>query len=177
MLMLLPLAAAGPGRAGDPAATTARAGEDLARAAAESWAPDARLIYVENDEALSALGSAARWGYLFHSTGRDAGRAYSVRGGEILHAEDLPFLFDAPPLPGEWIDSSAALAAAEREGGASFRAEHSGELRTMLLVRGLFHPEDPDAATWAVVYVSPAAPGLWVVVDAATGKVVTTWRG
>jgi hypothetical protein len=100
-----------------------------------------------------------------------------VRGEKILHAGDLPFLFDAPPLPEEWIDSRAALAAAEDEGGASFRAEHAGELRTMLLVRGLFHPRDPDGATWAVVYESPSAPGLWVVVDAATGKVVKTWRG
>ena len=47
----------------------------------------------------------------------------------------------------------------------------------MLLVRGLLHPEKPDRATWAVVYDSPDAPGLWVVIDAETGKVVRKWRG
>jgi hypothetical protein len=177
VLAALSLAAAGAVRAEEPAAATARTGEDLARAAAETWASDARLIYVENDEAIESGGSSPRWGYLFHSTMRDASRVYSVSGGKILHAGDLPFLFDAPPLPEEWIDSAAALAAAEDDGGTKFRTEHGGELRTMLLVRGLFHPNDPDGATWAVVYESPSAPSLWVVVDAASGKVVKTWRG
>jgi len=171
------LTASAAARAGDLPPATARGGEDLARAAAESWAADARLVYVENDEELGPAGRSARWGYLFHSPTEKTSRAYSVRGGKIVHAGDLGFVFDAPPLPDRWIDSEPALAAAEAKGGAQFRAEHEGEIRAMFLVRGLFHPRDPDAGTWAVVYDSPSAPGLWVLVDAETGKVVKTWRG
>jgi hypothetical protein len=171
------LFAGGSADAGDAPSVTARSGEDLARAAAETWAPDARLIYVENDENLGPAGRSQRWGYLFHSSTEDGSRAYSVRGEKILHAADLGFTFDAPPLPAEWIDSESALAAAEAKGGSEFRTEHGAEIRSMFLVRGLFHPDDPDASTWAVVYDSPSAPGLWILVDAETGKVVKKWRG
>ena len=156
---------------------TARQGEDLARSAAFAWAADANLVWVENDEDVSDGGSASRWGYLFYSASRDQARSYSVVGGEIKVAHDLPFAFPAPPLEGEWIDSSNALAAAEGEGGAEYRRDNAGRVRSMLLVRGILRGEDPNAATWAVVYESEAVPGLWVVVDASSGKVVRTWRG
>ncbi|NNE43969.1 MAG: PepSY domain-containing protein, partial [Gemmatimonadetes bacterium] len=162
--------------AGDALPFTARHGEDLARDGAAAWADDARLIYVENDEGVDALGTAERWGYLFYSPALDAARAYSVRGDEIRTATDLEFDFAAPPLPGEWIDSAQALAAAE-EKGAKFREKHGGSVTSMFLVRGLLYPENPDVPTWAVVYGSPTTSGLWVVVDAVSGKVVKTWRG
>jgi len=173
----LVLGAPGLARAADAPIVTARSGEDLARAAAEIWAPDAKLIYVENDDELALRGRSRTWGYLYYSPIEDECRAYSIRRGEIIHAEDLEFAFDAPPLPVTWIDSEAALDAAERGEGAQFREEHGGTLRSMFLVRGLFHPRDPDAATWAFVYGSPTVPGLWVIVDAESGKVVRRWRG
>jgi hypothetical protein len=163
--------------AGDAQPFTAREGEELARSAAFAWADDAHLVWVENDEDVTDAGVAPRWGYLFYSPARDAARSYSVMGGEIRVARDLPFAFPAPPLEGEWIDSSRALAAAEDEGGARFRRENAGRVRSMLLVRGILHGDAPDAATWAVVYESESVPGLWVVVDASSGKVVRTWRG
>ena len=171
------LLAASAAHAGDPAPYSARTGEDLARAAAQAWADDARLVWIESDEVVTGAGDAARWGYLFHSVARDEGRAYSVRDGKIRVASDLPFDFPAPPLADGWIDSGRALAIAEEEKGREFRAEHDGAIRSMLLVRGLLHPEKPDATTWAVVYDSPHTSGLWVVIDAASGKVVKTWRG
>ena len=58
-----------------------------------------------------------------------------------------------------------------------FREKHGGRLATMLLMRGAFHDGDPDRTTWTVVYTSPSAPSLWVVVDAADGSVRRTWRG
>jgi hypothetical protein len=170
------LAAATAAGADDPAPRTARDGESLARDAAVVWADDARLVYVENDEPLADLGTAERWGYLFYSPSRDAARAYSVRDGKIRTATDLGFDFEAPPLPTEWIDSAAALAAAE-EKGREFREKHGGAVRAMFLVRGLLYPENPDVPTWAIVYDSSTTSGLWVVVDARSGKVVRTWRG
>ena len=64
--------------AGEPAPFAAQAGLDIASEAARTWAADAELVYVENDEALGADGSAARWGYLFRSRAADASRAYSA---------------------------------------------------------------------------------------------------
>jgi len=165
-----------PAAAGEPVRATARQGQELARAAAIAWAEDARLIYVENDEPVGADGAAERWGYLFHSPSREASRAYSVQGDRIVTAVDAPFEFAAPPLPGPWIDSAAALDAAEGKGRA-YREKHDGRVSAMFLVRGLLDTERPDAPTWAVVYESATASGLWVVVDARAGKVVKTWRG
>ena len=47
----------------------------------------------------------------------------------------------------------------------------------MLLSRGAFRDDDPDETTWTLIYTSPDAPSLFVVVDAAGGKVRRTWRG
>jgi hypothetical protein len=47
----------------------------------------------------------------------------------------------------------------------------------MLLLRGAFDDADPDATTWTLVFTAPNAPSLFVMVDAADGKVRRTWRG
>ncbi len=156
---------------------TARAGLEQAFDAARTWAPDAFLIYIENDEPVAALADATRWGYLFHSPVRGSSRAYSIENGEIKVAQDLDFTFDSPPLPGTWMDSTDALVAAENEAGREYREKTGGTVDSMFLVSGLLHPKNPEGATWAVFYTSPDQPSLWVVVDAETGGVVRTWRG
>lgn len=168
---------AAPSSAGDSVPFTARSGADVARDAARSWAADARLIYLENDEIVSANGTAVRWGYLFYSDDKGKARGYSVRDGKILEASDLGFNFEAPPLPDEWVDSGPVLTAAEDKAGRKFRMEHGGQLAAMLLIRGALYEKKPDATTWAVVYTSETAPALVVVIDAAKGKVIKTWRG
>lgn len=156
---------------------SARSGLDAATDAAHSWATDAQLVYLENDEIVGPDGSAARWGYLFYSQSRGKARGYSIRDGKLDEATDLGFDFDAPPVSDDWIDSGNALAVAEAKGGARFCVEAGGRLATMLLVRGAFHEQTPNATTWAVVYESPTAPSLFVVVDAKKGEVVRMWRG
>src|SRR5262249_6365232 len=126
--------------------------------------------------AVDAQGAALRWGYLFFSPELDKARAYSVRDGKIVVAETLDMKLEAPALAAEWIDSGAALAAAERI-GRSFCQQNAGRLSTMLLMRGPFQDGDPDETTWTFVYASPRAPSLFVVVDASQGKVRRTWRG
>jgi hypothetical protein len=171
-------AAVPPVLAGDPVPFAARAGLDLARAAARAWAGDAALVYVENDEDVSVDGTAVRWGYLFYSPASETSRMYSVRDGKIVVAENLAMKFDAPPLAGDWLDSGAALAAADQGAGARFRAAHPGAgPGAMLLMRGAFDGKDPDRTTWTLVYTAPGVPSLFVVVDAADGKVRRTWRG
>jgi len=175
-LLLLALLAA-PVGAGEPVPFEAHGGLDLAREAAGAWSRDAVLVYVENDEGLDAQGASARWSYLFYSRALDKLRFYSVRAGKILVAENLNLKFDAPPLASQWIDSGAALAAAEQGPGGEFRRKDGGQLANMVLMRGAFQDKDPDQTTWTLVYTAPNTPSLYVVVDAAAGKVRRTWRG
>jgi hypothetical protein len=169
--------AARPATAGDAPAFEARAGLALAAAAAASWAPDAALVWVENDENPGPTGASERWGYLFYSASAEKARAYSVGDGKIVTAENLDLAFDAPPLAGGWIDSGAAFAAAEESKGRAFRNAAPARLKNMLLTRGTMDAANPDRTTWTLVYATPTAPSLFVVVDAQTGKVVRTWRG
>jgi hypothetical protein len=153
----------------------ARAGLEIATTAARSWTPDAVLVYLENDEELGPRGEATRWGYLFYSAQAQRARAYSVRDGRILVAENLDMKLEAPPLAAGWIDSDAAIAAAGHETATVTR--RGGRLSTMLLMRGAFDEEQPDLTTWMLVYTLPNAPSWFVVLDAASGKVRRTWRG
>jgi hypothetical protein len=166
-----------PARARDRVPFEARAGLDVATAAALAWSHDAVLVYVENDESLNEGGATERWGYLFYSALEGRARGYSIREGRILTAEYLDVKIEAPPLARQWIDSGMALAIAEKKAGLAFRQKHQGTLSTMLLMRGVFNEKHPDQTTWTVVYTAPDAPSLFVVVDALEGKVRRTWRG
>ena len=178
LMILLLCVLALPARAGEHARFGAAEGRDLAVSAAQAWAADARLVYLENDEPVDATGRAERWGYLFYSEDLDEARGYTLRDGEILEASDLEFgIEDPPPLADTWIDSGAALAAAEDKAGRKYRTEEAGHLSTMLLIRGAFYHKKPDLSTWTLLYESASAPALWVVVDASNGKVLRTWRG
>lgn len=177
VLVLLVLLSGDHADARERPAFAARSGVELAAASAQRWAADAQLVYVENDEALDPQGGAPRWGYLFHSQSLERSRAYSVRDGRVLVAEDLEMRFEAAPLQSPWIDSSEAIAIAEQGAGANFREKHKGTATTMLLMRGAFQDDDPDPATWTVIYTAPGAPALFVMVDALAGKVRRTWRG
>ena len=169
--------AAAAARAGGAPPFAARDGLALASAAAQAWSGDAVLVYVENDETLDATGHSARWGYLFHSAALDRSRVWSVRGGKLVVADNLDMRFDAPPVSPGWLNSDAALAAAEAEAGERFRREQHAQLVTMLLMRGALSEGDPDVTTWTFVYSAAGAPSLFVVVDATNGKVQRTWRG
>jgi len=172
LLLLAPPSIAG-GR--DP--VPARAGFDLARAAAAMWSQDAFLIYVENDEPVDSHGASERWGYLFYSPDRGKARVYSVRGGRIVLAEDLAMKFEAPPIAGEWIDSAAAFRAADEGPARQFVFENDARLDTMLLLRGAIQEDQPDRTTWMLVYSAPHHPALFVILDATDGRVLRTWRG
>jgi len=177
LVLLVPAVAPPPAAAKTVPTIAARAGLELARAAAVAWDAEAELVYVENDDDVNASGGASRWSFLFLSRGTGRARAWSVRDGRIAAAQNVEMALEALPLPEGWIDSGAALAAADREAGRAFKKGSQGRLSSMLLMRGAFDEADPDRSTWTLVYTSPGAPSLWVVVDAAEGKVRRTWRG
>jgi hypothetical protein len=176
-LLICALLAPGQVSAQEARLAGARQGLDQAFDAARTWAEDAYLIYLENDEPVGTSGDASRWGYLFHSPARGISRGYSLQDGSIRVASDLGFEFPSPPLPGQWVDSSDAFQEAHKECGREYCEKTGGVVASMFLVGGLLHPKNPEAATWAILYESKAEPGLWVVVDAESGKVVRRWRG
>ena len=155
----------------------ARAGLDLSRAAATIWAPDAYLVYLENDEPLDSHGATNRWGYLYYSPTLRKSRVYSVRDGKILVAEDLGMRFEAPPIADGWIDSEAAHKASDEGPAREFVFANDARLDTMLLLRGAIEEGQPDRTTWMLIYNAPNFPSLFVVLDAVDGKVLRTWRG
>lgn len=176
-LMTLLALAAVPATAKDETPIQARAGLELASDAARSWAVDATLIYVENDEDVDGNGGAVRWGYLFYSSALDQARGYSVRDGKIAAAENLVMKLEAPPVDAAWIDSGAAIAAAGEAVSKAYAKTARGTLASMLLMRGAFSEGDPDRTTWTLVYHAAGQAPLFVVVDATDGKVRRTWRG
>ena len=175
LLALMLLAA--PAHARDRVPVHARAGLDLAGAAAAAWSPDAFLVYIENDEPLDSHGAAPRWGYLYYSPTLKKARVYSVRDGKILVAEELGMKFEAPPIAGGWIDSETAFTISDEGPARRFCFEHAGRLDTMLLMRGAIQEDQPDRTTWMLVYTAPNLPSLFVILDAADGTVLRTWRG
>lgn len=157
--------------AGDTA-VGARAGLDLAATAADAWADDARLVWVENDAPIDANGRAVAWGYLYYSDEKHAMRSWSVRDGRITTAQDHTVSAEAPALGLGWSDSERAAAQAWDGGGREF-CGGTGRLESLVLVYGIFAPR----STWVAVFAAGAGPRLHIVLDADDGDVVKRWRG
>lgn len=155
----------------------ARAALEPAAAAARSWSGDAVLVYLENDEPLAATGAAPRWSFLWYSPALEASRVYSVRDGRVVVAENFELKFAAPPLGESWLDSDAALAVADARAKSAMHDAPGMHVAHMLLGRGAFQPGQADLTTWTIVYEAEGEPSLFVVVDAASGRVCRTWRG
>jgi len=150
----------------------ARSGVELVSAAADAWADDARLVWIENDTALDAEGRAAQWGYLYYSPEKHAMRSWSVRDAQIVAAVDHTVSAEAPALDADWQDSGEIVARAWNEGGREFCAT-GGTLAHLVLVRGVFAPEP----AWCAVFDRGAGPSLYVLLDAKSGAVKKRWRG
>ena len=159
-----------PARGGaEPELRTARECLEVAAAAADAWADDARLVWVENDAAVDAAGRAAAWGFLYYSPAHGAMRSWSVRGGVITTAEDHAITAPAPALV-EWVDSSAVAARVLDRGQQSCTA---CSLESLLLVHGVFAP----GPTWVGVFGGNGGPRHYIVCDATSGEIVRDWRG
>jgi hypothetical protein len=150
-------------------ASSARAYLPLAAQAADAWADDARLVWLENDAPVDTSGTASAWGFLYYSPVLGAMRSWSIRNGKIEHAEDHAVRVTAPALRQEWLDSSRVVAGALSEA----RRAGAGALESLVLSCGVFHAE----VAWVAVFATSDSTKLYVVVDANAGDVVRSWRG
>jgi hypothetical protein len=153
-------------------AMTARDGLALAASAADAWADDARLVWVENDTPVDTVGQADAWGYLFYSPGAHALRSWSVRDGEIVRAEDHTVVVDAPAVDGGWQDSARAAGAAWAALEAEPRAAGAA-LENLVLARGIFASD----TAWVAVFAAGEGPKWFVLLDAESAGVIKRWRG
>lgn len=153
-------------------ARTARDGIVLASAAADAWADDARLVWIENDAPLAGDGRAASWGYLYYSPEKHAMRSYSVGSERIEVAQDHSVGAEAPAVESEWMDSVEAAQYVWEQGGGEFCGTE-GSLDKLLLVRGVF----VSGTAWIGIYRNGDGPRLYVVVDAQSGDLLRRWRG
>lgn len=154
-------------------AATARTGMALAASAADAWADDARLVWIENDTPVDASGQADAWGYLYYSPTLHAMRSWSVRGSEIVHAEDQAVIAAAPTVDPDWEDSSTVVSAAWREVGSERAASGTAHLASLVLARGIFTVE----TAWVAVFDTGAGPRDFLVFDAHGGSLLKRWRG
>lgn len=150
---------------------SARGNLMVAMTAADSWADDARLVWIENDSPLQRDGSAIAWGYLFYSAANGSMRSYSIRDGKIRLAEDHAVTTAAPSVEQAWKDSPEVAPQAWKR--AQEYCAEGCELETMLLVSGVFH----SGVTWVAVFSSGQGPRLHVVVDASSGGFLRRWKG
>jgi hypothetical protein len=152
---------------------SARTGMHLAAAAADAWADDARLVWVENDAPVDSAGRADGWGYLYYSREKHAMRSWSVREARIVAAIDHTVSAEAPALAGEWQDSPDIAARAWDARGEAAAPATAATLQSLVLVRGVFAAE----TAWVAVFDDGPGPRLHVLLDAATGDVLKRWRG
>jgi hypothetical protein len=153
-------------------AETARDGLALAASAADAWADDARLVWVENDAAIDAFGQASSWGYLYYSPEKHAMRSWSVRGAEIVEAVDQAVVAEAPAIDSGWKDSaeiaSVAVQKAVEELGVA-----NPLIDSLLRVRGVFAP----GSAWVAVFSDGGGPRLFLLFDSRSGDLQRKWRG
>jgi hypothetical protein len=95
---------------------------------ARSEEADAELVYLGGPR-VDLDGQGNEWFYFFKSMAGSRLFGLSVRNGHVLNEvmpmePDVTFNLELPSVPDEFLDTDAAVAIAERMGGADFRAAH-----------------------------------------------------
>jgi hypothetical protein len=150
--------------------------------AARALAADAELVMLFSGSDVVEGGKAHNWNYIFRSVGQ--GLILTVEYEQDDRAvtvisnpkPDFPFDLhvDIPPIPGGWIDSDAAVAEADANGGTLFRSQHHGGYHMDLM---LLPPPDRGRnalygeAMWQVTYISPGID-LIIPVSSTSGAFV-----
>ncbi|MFQ5605847.1 MAG: T9SS type A sorting domain-containing protein [bacterium] len=160
----------GPGPVAEP--STAQANLQAANQAAQAWAADANLLMIIGRYVLPPSGISEGWSFIYYSTNIDSARVFIAVEGNVAGEE--PFLHTIPsftPLPANWIDSPAAMAVAELNGGSQFRNANQITRIDVHLSRGLYDLQ-PATAFWWFEYFSSTAPTFEIFVNAVTGEFI-----
>ncbi|NOZ60441.1 MAG: T9SS type A sorting domain-containing protein [Calditrichaeota bacterium] len=153
--------------------TTARFNLDAAKQAAQNWASDAQLGMVGQHQGdLTPDGKTETWFFYYFSTSLDSGKLFFLSNGQLIAERDPDWpLPTSKALPKNWIDSDAATAVAETNGGSDYRNSNSDVWVTAGVSRG-FYPQLPDSAAWWIDYSSSTSDPLSILIDAVTGELI-----
>ncbi|MBN1180849.1 MAG: T9SS type A sorting domain-containing protein, partial [Bacteroidales bacterium] len=155
--------------------TTARFNMEMVEPKAKAWAPDAYLVAVTSHFShISPEGLAEMWGYIYFSVSHDSSAVFIMAEGFLLYQGGLGWeLMSKMPLPENWIDSDAAIAVSELNGGKVFRIENEDAWVTCGVGTGIW-PFDLNKPTWQVNYDTYYGyyPSLTNYIDALTGELL-----
>lgn len=119
-------------------------------------------------------GRALFWSYIFWSAAANQFFQLLVSSGRVWDMETITDFPNQKPLPGSFVDSDAAMATAEANGGAAYRQAHPFFFLQVLLAYAIYQ-NDPNKLVWHVEYSDPTNPQeepLDIFVDAETGNIV-----
>ncbi len=156
-------------------ATTARYNMDALGPIVRAWASDAYLVNVTSHSfPVDPDGLAEMWGYIYYSADHDSASLFIMAEGFLMFQGGLGWPLNSKmPLPDDWIDSGAAKAVSEANGGSGFRQDHADGYAAGSLGTGLW-PFDLNRAAWQFDYFTyQYEPGLKNYVDALSGELLT----
>lgn len=152
---------------------------DAARATADALAPDQQLYQIEGRP--EADGRALDWLYAFYSPSADLQTLVFTQGFvATVDTTTAPELIKTMlPLPDPFVDSDAARATADANGGADFIASFPPFTDVTTLMRGAnqywIAPRAETDLFWEVRYIADTDTGAvthTVYVDLVTGEVI-----
>ncbi len=168
-----------------PGFSTAKINASVASATAIETAGDAQLVgvaatsFLFTTPNLNSEGDATFWSFIFHSASEDSFFQVILSNGLVVGEEEIEGWSTTRPVPENFIDSDAAIAVAEAEGGAAIRTADPTVLVEAMLAFGL-NQSNPDQLVWLVRY-GKFNFGEEIVatffVDGLTGDVVTNIPG
>lgn len=159
-----------------PPAITARENIDAVTAAAEG-ALDGAYLDAIPPRTVNASGASTYWAYRFASASDPSDLIVYQIGPLSLPVPAAAIAPVADALPRPFIDSDAALAAADAAGGTAFRAMHPGQ--TLVVTMETAEPTVAVVPVWRIRYEAQGAPAgtFEADVDLVTGMVVRTTAG
>ncbi|MBN2354993.1 PepSY domain-containing protein [candidate division KSB1 bacterium] len=140
----------------------------------QNWSADAYLVMIGNHANPVDIGGKAYWWFfIYYSPTLNENMAVFVMSGFVQGMQPPGWeQIYTKPLGTFIIDSDQALAVAEANGGADFRAQHNDMVQiNCYLAAGLF-PESPDKPVWQINYISDGDQRT-LFVDAQTGNILT----
>ena len=132
----------------EPVLQTARSRFTDVESEAQSWASDAELVAIRTDE-LNTSGQSYGWSYVYFSPSLNEYHEFFIFAdfiiSEVFDDDHEP---DVTPLPETWVDSDAAVLAADTNGGSDFRATYGdAEVDASLEYFHLYYEEDSTSGT------------------------------
>ena len=117
-------------------------------AAVAGVSTDAELIEVFSGE-MDLEGTAEEWMYWYRSSDQQTHYEFRIQGGQVVQNTQATFpdLTAMETIPDNWIDSDAAIAIAEEEGGEAFRQNE-----TEFPIFAVLFDHENDLPRWEMDY-------------------------